>query len=87
MTDRETRIVISELSRRVSLEGKTVDVQIYRFEDEEDWVLVVANESGSSAVWDEVYPTDIAAMAAFHIIVEEQGLSAFLNQGGFGTVH
>ncbi|WP_254514773.1 hypothetical protein [Novosphingobium sp. G106] len=87
MTDGETKVVISQLSRRVTLEGVTVDVQIYRFEDEDEWVLVVANESGSSKVWDEVFPSDIEAMAAFQIVVAEEGLSAFLEQGNSGTLH
>lgn len=87
MPDGQSNIVVSDLSRRVTLEGLTVDVQIYRFEDEDEWVLVVANESGSSKVWDEVFPSDIEAMAAFQIVVAEEGLSAFLEQGNSGTLH
>lgn len=87
LTDGETKVVISQLSRRVTLEGVTVDVQIYRFEDEHEWVLFIANESGSSMLWDEVFASDGEAMAAFRIVAEEQGLPAFLDQGSAGMLH
>jgi len=87
LPDGQSNIVVSDLSRRVTLEGLTVDVQIYRFEDEHEWVLFIANESGSSMLWDEVFASDGEAMAAFHIVAEEQGLPAFLDQGSAGMLH
>ena len=53
-------------------------LEIYRLEDDLQWVLEVVNENGTSTVWDELFDTDGAAYAAFQSIVEEEGMSAFL---------
>lgn len=85
--EKQTRIEMSDLSRRVTIEGMMVDVQIFRFDDESDWVIVAANESGRTTRWDEVFASDTAAMAAFQIVAQEEGLAACLRQGGELAVH
>ena len=40
----------------------------------------VINENGTSTVWDELFDTDSAAYAAFQSTVEEEGMSAFLDE-------
>ena len=52
MPDRHPNIITSGLSRTVTVDGVTVVVNIYRLEDDAQWVLEVVNEVGTSTVWD-----------------------------------
>jgi hypothetical protein len=80
-------MVHSGLSRSFTLEGITVDVQIYRFADEGEWVLVVVDKSGGGTVWDKVFATDTEAMGAFLAVAEEEGLADFSGEKGAETLH
>lgn len=81
------RFVYSELSRRVTIDGITVDLQIYRLASEQEWILVVVNESGSSTVWNYLFASDTAALIAFVRVVEEEGMAAFLRDDETHTLH
>lgn len=81
------QMVYSELSRRVTLEGISLDVQIYRLEHCPNWILEVGNEWGSSAICEEVFATDVDAMAAFQSIVQEEGMATFLSRMDTETLH
>ena len=50
--DREPNIVASGLSRTVTIDEVTVEVQIYRLEHDSQWTLEVVNGEGTSTVWD-----------------------------------
>ncbi len=80
MHERDVNIVTSGLSGVVTEQDITVSVNIIRLEDEPGWSLEVENERGTSTVWDETFPTDDAAYAAFRQTVDEEGMRAFLNQ-------
>lgn len=77
--EREPNIVTSGLSGRVSQDGVTVRLEIYRLEHESQWMLEVVNEAGTSIVWDDPFDTDDAALTAFHKVVAEEGMQAFLD--------
>jgi len=77
--DRDPNIVCSGLSRKVTRDGITVDVQIYRLEHDPQWALEVVNEKGTSTVWDDLFDSDDEAFAAFTLTVEEEGMKAFLD--------
>lgn len=79
MRDRDPNIIYSSLGRVVSIDGVTVDVKIYRLEDDPQWALEVVNEEGTSTVWDDLFDTDDEAYAAFQLTVEEEGMRAFLD--------
>ena len=79
MADREPNIVTSGLSRRVSRDGVTVDVQICRMETEATWTLEVVNAAGTSTVWDDLFPSDDAADEEFLRTVADEGLAAFMD--------
>ena len=51
--DDDYKLVFSTLSNRVTRDGITVDVQIYRGKDEEGWLLEVVDHLGGSTVWDD----------------------------------
>lgn len=78
--DADPNLVRSSHSGPVSRQDITVRLEIYRLEDDPKWVLEVVNEAGTSTVWDELFDTDDAAYAAFRAAVEEEGMSAFLDE-------
>ena len=79
--------MVSRLSRHCTIAGVTVEIRIYRFEDEPQWVLVVINEAGTHKVWDEVFPSETEALEAFQNVVREQGMEIFLENDGTATLH
>ncbi len=87
MSDRDPNIIISGLSRTVTIDDITVDVQIHRIEHEALWWLEVVNELGTSTVWDDPFDTDEAAFAAFEEAVAEDGMKTFLDDDITPTVH
>ena len=79
MPDSDPNIIVSPLSRTVTRDGITVDVQIYRLERDPHWALEVINEAGTSSVWDDLFDTDEKAYAAFQRVVEAEGMEVFLD--------
>ena len=76
----DPKLVSSSYAGPVTRQGVTVRLEIYRLDDDLQWVLEVVNENGTSTVWDELFDTDSAAYAAFQSTVEDEGMSAFLDE-------
>jgi uncharacterized protein len=74
-----SNLVISRLSGIVTEDGITVEVSIVRMEDETDWTLEVVNHRKTSIVWDDPFPSDMEAYAAFRKAVTEEGMASFLD--------
>ena len=81
MDQREPNLVRSGLSRMVTNDGVTVEVSIVRLENETEWSLEVVNSSGTSIVWDDLFPSDEDAFAEFKRTVAEEGIRTFLDGG------
>ena len=81
MDQREPNLVHSSLSRMVTKDGVTVEVSIVRLENETEWSLEVVNSSGTSIVWDDLFPSDEEAYAEFERTVAEEGIRTFLEGG------
>jgi hypothetical protein len=81
MKEREPNILHSGLSGEFSQDGITVQVFIYRLEEEPTWSLEVVNSSGTSIVWDEQFGSDDDAHAEFKRTVAEEGMREFLDNG------
>jgi hypothetical protein len=77
----DPNIVYSGLSRRVTVEGHDLKIDIYRSETDTHWVLEVIDEGGTSTVWDDLFPTDQAAIDEALKAIEEEGLSGFIDIG------
>lgn len=75
----EPELIQSPLSQTITRDGHTLQVDIYRLEEETDWVLEVVNEDGTSHVWDDRFATDQAALDAVHEAIDEEGVAAFLD--------
>ena len=81
MNQREPNLVHSGLSRMVTKDGVNVEVSIVRLENETSWSLEVVNSSGTSTVWDDLFPSDDDAFAEFERTVAEEGIRTFLDGG------
>jgi len=51
VSDRDPLIIKSDLSRTVEQDDVTVEVNIFRLENERQWTLEVVNEQGTATVW------------------------------------
>lgn len=75
----EPELIQSPLSQAITRDGHTLQVDIYRLDEEVDWLLEVVNEEGTSHVWDDRFATDQAALDAVHEAIDEEGVAAFLD--------
>lgn len=67
----------SPLCQRLTRDGKTVEVEIYRGPDS-DWLLEVVDEFGNSTVWDDQFPTDKAAFQELEATLKEEGIGSLI---------
>jgi hypothetical protein len=74
----EIEIVYSPLQQSYTKDGHTLDIKIYRAENESGWLLEVVDEGGSSTVWDDMFPTDKAALDEARRAIDEDGVEDFL---------
>ncbi len=78
MTEKHPEIEHSPLCGKVTREGETVDVQIYRMADgDASWSLEVVDTDGGSTVWTDLFETDHAAYAEFFTTLEREGIACF----------
>jgi len=78
------------LSKRITRDGVTVDVQIYRDKNEEGWMLEVVDHVGGSTVWNNRFPTDVEAQQEAIATIEAEGIASFAAaeaESGPPTVH
>jgi hypothetical protein len=76
--DAEYKIINSPLSQKITRDGTTIDVLIYRGEREAAWILEVVDHAGGSTVWDETFQTDQDALNEVLRTIDEEGISCFL---------
>ncbi len=58
----DSKLNISPLSRFVEENGNRVEIAIYRLDDT-DWNLEIVASDGCSTVWDDLFSSDEAALA------------------------
>ncbi|RED53483.1 hypothetical protein [Aestuariispira insulae] len=76
MTDPE--LVQSPLSRTIEDDGTYVRIDIYRMETDNEWSLEVVDEENASTVWDDLFPSDQAALDEALKTIEVEGIRTFL---------
>lgn len=74
----EPEIITSRLSRKITRDGMTIDVQIYRGEQDSVWVLEVIDQAGGSTVWDETFQTEQDALNEVFQTIASEGIGCFL---------
>jgi hypothetical protein len=78
MFSNESHEIYSDLSRRKTIDGVSVEVRIFRLAFFPEWALEVVTERDCSFVWDELFDTEQEALAAFDGPAAELGLAKFL---------
>ena len=76
--EEEYEIENSRLCQKVSRDGMTVEVLIYRGKDDSGWMLEVVDQEGGSTVWDDLFPTEEEALAEALDTIETEGIACFL---------
>lgn len=73
----EFELEISALSQQITMDGKTIQVDIYRG-DKGGWVLEVVDESNGSLIWDDEFETDAAALNEVKRMIEVEGIDSLI---------
>lgn len=76
--DEEYKVELSSLSKTYNKDGKSVEVEIYKGEDDEGWILEVLDNLGNSMIADEQFETEQKAWNQFIQDVERDGIDAFI---------
>ena len=74
----EPKLERSSLSQELSEDGHRVDVEIYRLEGEDKWVLEVVDEFGNSTVWDDLFLEDSEALLEVKNTILQEGISSLI---------
>ncbi|BCG04598.1 hypothetical protein PPGU19_091660 (plasmid) [Paraburkholderia sp. PGU19] len=71
-------LALSPLSTRITREGTSVEVHIYRAENDsrDGWVLEIIDSLGTSTVWDDLFPTDGAALDEALNTISSHGIAS-----------
>lgn len=75
MTD--PKLIDSPLSRTTIVEGESLQICIYRLDNEATWTLEVVDQERTSTVWENKFTSDGDALAEALKAIEEEGLEAF----------
>jgi hypothetical protein len=82
MTEDEFKLVFSPLCQPITEDGVTVEVKIYRGDHDAGWHLEVEDHTGGSTVWEEMFPSDVAALDEVRATIAEEGIECFLTTPG-----
>lgn len=73
----EPRLNMSTFSQKLSSGDRTVSVEIYRLESDEEWVLEIVDEFNNFTVWDETFTTESAALVEAKKAILEERITSF----------
>lgn len=76
MTD-DPEILMSPLCQEHAENGEVVSVEIYSG-DGENWILEVVDSNNTSLVWENMFPSDQAALDEFQETISKVGLQGLL---------
>jgi hypothetical protein len=74
----DPKLIHSALSCTIREDGTEIHIDIYRLETT-DWSLEVVDETGASTVWDDLFPTDQAALDEALKTIREEGIRTLLS--------
>lgn len=74
----DPEIIHSRLSRKVTQDGVSVRILIYRLERDITWTLEVVDESGASTTWDAPFPTEEDALKEAIATIAKEGIRTFV---------
>ena len=74
----DPELEFSPLCQSLSSGGRTVQVQIYRFVGEDQWVLEVEDEFNNSTVWDDKFNSDAVALTEAKKTILAEGVGTLV---------
>jgi uncharacterized protein len=74
----EYKIITSPLSQKITRDGTTIEVLIYRGEHEPAWILEVVDSAGGSTVWEDTFQTEQDALNEVFQTIASEGIGCFL---------
>jgi hypothetical protein len=77
MDDDDFEVEMSPLCQELTVDGKSVRIDIYR-SDTGGWTLEVVDEFGNSTVWDDEFITDSAALDEVKAIIRDEGMESLI---------
>ncbi|WP_198024073.1 hypothetical protein [Pseudidiomarina salinarum] len=79
MSDKEPEQ--SPLTQKVTVDDKTVEIDIYRG-DEGGWILEIVDEGNNSTMWEDEFASDEEALAEAKTAIREDGIDAYIGAHG-----
>ena len=70
-------LIFSDLEQSITLDGSTVEIDIYRLPDT-DWTAEVVDEFGNSTVFVGTFASDQEALDTVMHAIKEEGIQAFV---------
>jgi hypothetical protein len=74
----ECKIITSPLSRKFTRDGITIEILIYRTDDDPAWQLEVVDPDGGSTVWEDLFATEQDALNEAFQTIASEGIASFL---------
>ena len=74
----EPKLIISNMSQEFSSGSRTLNVEIYRLENESEWTLEIEDEFNNSTVWDQTFETESAALVEAKKSILAEGVKSFI---------
>ena len=71
------KIINSPLSQKITRDGMTVEVQIYRGENDSEWILEIVDQDWGSTVWEATFATDQDALNEVLRTIDAEGIGSF----------
>jgi|GEM_PF-4535368 len=72
------KVILSPLSKTYSEGTKSVEVEIYKGEEEEGWILEILDGLGNSMIADEMFKTAQEAWDQFMEDIKKDGIDSFI---------
>ena len=66
------------LSQKITRNGVTVDVHIFRGDNDPVWILEVVDQEGGSTVWEDTFETEQDALNEVFQTIASEGIACFL---------
>ena len=76
--DDETKLITSRLSRKITRDGITVEVLIFRGEADTEWILEVIDQEGASTIWEDTFATEQDALNEVFQTIAADGIDSFV---------
>lgn len=69
-----------DIRKPVTIDGKTVTIQVYKADKKGNWILEVVDQYWGSTSWDETFPTAQEAVDEALLCIEVEGIDAFIGE-------